>query len=1054
MQYVCRSCLLRLGQSWRIPTQQRPSRNLLPYTTSQANHIAISHNDGTAPGLHGDPARYETDPVLTNQKPSASEKMRVPREPRPSVNPQAYSFRKVLKPGVTESVLKKQRSSAWKNMRVPREPRPSVNPQTYSIRKFARPGTAEFLTKQRSNASGKMRFPREPHPSVNTQVYSFRKVLKSGITESVLAKERSSASEEMRISGRPHPSLDPQANSFRKVLLRLGTTESISTFTSQDKRVEFIKEIDTLETQPLQLFKVLRRFGEWELFQRERLESLSPKETRRNSISIFAAWKSIVKRFRPTAQQSRTPKGVRKTQVEWIRGCKTVEEMMESMSKIHDIPDRRERDRILLSLALEHAPDKADMLLECVFRDHMPRSTPYFYVVEDTLELLAMRLHGMESDEKGAYAVNLASLVISILKNTRNKIYFQINQATIYRIMNSLPPARLQAWFEELGAFGCTLHPFTELQFAARFAKLSSTKALSPEILQRLQEVGLLDINSPVGASICTSILTFKKEELTTMDGHIPTPADLFGLLRNIGLNPNVITYSAIIRGLCLRKDLKTALDVFEVMKHHGVQPDEFTYSILINGCKKCGDFPMLADLAVEACNANIRDPIVWNEVLHSVYTACLRERKTPRGPRRTALYPLNTMYSRLFDPSPIRPFITGRLTEMGEHMAPQVWFPEGLARITTDIPPLPPQDVLQPGSDTLAIMILGLVRYLPLPYDVVTFYSQYRELLKQGHPVAERLIRERGTFVHDIVLRNLMKWRGTLRVAIDIIQDMMKNTNKDMGSSGPPSGTVESNIADTNEKPDSTTLGEGVPSPVLKVPQASPMASQEEIAPAHIPIQHPAPSVYTWSILIHGFMKHKQPNQAKQCIDLMRQHGVEPNIVTWNTLAAGYAKMQEIPKAVEAMRLLETEGFKADDWTLRAFSYIKNKDKAIDLMEATVEANRAKQQQEYDFEQQLEQQEYHLDSPLLAKEDDEDDILDEELEARLSQLDPGTMSRDVSKKILEGLEETGTLISVSEEEENRRLIWARVRENGLDAMPTIKYTEASNLRQPTQKVR
>ncbi|KAF3761140.1 hypothetical protein M406DRAFT_268512 [Cryphonectria parasitica EP155] len=690
---------------------------------------------------------------------------------------------------------------------------------------------------------------------------------------------------------------------------------------------------------------------------------------------------------------------------------------------------RRRRDSQLISVALRFVPEKLRPLLECVIRTHEPPYTPEFYVVEDVLEILAMRMSVMEPSERPAVAADLALLVTNVLRSSRANTV-QINQATIVRILEALPEASIGPWYQQLRDTHCNLHTNTELQFASRLAKSPSTKKLSTQVLLGLTSAGTVDINSPVAASVCTSILTFRKEDLAALDGQSATPADLFGTLHSIGMVPDVVTYSAIMRALCLRGDLKAALDVFEVMKQHGVQPDAVTFSVLIHGCKMCGDFDTLSELTIQACFANIRDPIVWNDVLHALYISCLRARKDRQGPRRTALFALNSIYTRIFDPKPIRPFITKRLVEMGDFATLQSWVPENMTRIAAEVPPLPPQELVQPGSDTLAIMILGLIRSLPMPADVVIFYSHFRQMLAEGHPVAELMVRERGTFVHDVVLRNLIKWRGTLRIALDIIRDMVRDVGQDstseVGHSDSMSTTRQTSV-----------LGRRRP-----------------------PIRHPAPSVYTWSILMHGFMRHKQPEEAERVISLMREHGVEPNAVTWNTLAAGYAKMEKIPKAVDAMRRLETEGFQADDWTLRAFSYINHKAKAIKLMEATVEANKLKkmaleqqqqqQQQEYDQDMAFEEQwpaeqvpdqtqqddgaaDVDAETEEWQHSDDDEEALDEELETRLLQLDPAPVPENVSRKMLLEAQKMENIAPVNQGPQLAE--WARIRRDGLSAV-------------------
>lgn len=698
-----------------------------------------------------------------------------------------------------------------------------------------------------------------------------------------------------------------------------------STFAPQDMRLQFTKEFDKLEDESQQLTKVLNRFVKNEKQQRIRLQEMAAKKDWKNASSRFIAWKDALKDFNPDSPQP-MPKSIAELrQVSWIQRCNTPDEMTKTwpstapatMRKTH-----RDVSLALLSAAVRYVPDKVHMVLEAAISS--PYGLPYWYAVEDVLELLARRLRVIDDENIRILAAQkLAHILIRVLQ-LRGKAIIQFSQFTIQSILNELPTDSVESWYSQLFDAECKLHPFTEIQFASRLAKSSPTKALSAKVLLRLQEAKLLDINSPVAASVVTTILSFTKEEIAKLDGNAATPADLFSDLHAAGLTPNVITYTTIIRGLCLKEDLGTALDVLEVMQQHGVQPNEWTFSILLHGCRMRSDWTAFADVAVQACAANIRANVVWNEVLHGIYICFLRQFQEGR-PKRASLYAMNSFYSRIFDATPIRPFITGRLAEMGQHVGQQQYFPEPLRRLLVEIPALPPQQLNTPGADTVGILLLAIVRALPMPYDVVVFYSQYRQMLREGHPVARRMVQEKGSFIHDIVLRNLIRWPGTLRVALDIIQDMMRDS-KELAATGAQSSS--SNRAQPIQDSEVNTNADAQP-------------YSDPLSP---PIPHPAPSVYTWTILVHGFMRARQPQDAEYIMTLMRKNGIEPNRVTWNALAAGYAKMQKIPEAVKAMRRLESEGHEADDWTMRAFSYIGNKAKAIRMMESLVEANKAHQ--------------------------------------------------------------------------------------------------------------
>lgn len=851
----------------------------------------------------------------------------------------------------------------------------------------------------------------------------------------------------------------------------LPVPEIRSTFTPRDMRVQFVKAFDKLEEESQKLEQVLHRFARTEKHQRDRLRTISPERDYENTIARFAEWKSALKDFDPESKLPKPMSILEARHVKWIQNCTNLQEMLAGWPEFPAKMRKAHKDSslTLISAAVRHVPDKLHLVFEAALSS--PYGKPYWYVMEDVIELLAMRLRAIGLEEvKALAAQRLAEMVARVLSSQR-KGTVQFSQVTIRSILAALPTDVVEPWYRQLLEAECDLHPYTDVQFASRLAKSLPTKALSAQVLVRLQNANLLDINSPVAASVVTTILSFSKKDLEELDEHSATPADLFRDLHSSGLTPNVITYTTIIRGLCLKQDLRTALDVFEVMQQHGVQPNGWTYAILLHGCKMRSDWEAFADIAIQACNANVRETVVWNEVLHAVYACCL-EHGRDTEPRRVVLYSMNSIYSRIFDAIPVRPFITGRLAEMGEHAGQQHWFPAPLKRLIDEIPPLPPQEVLQPGPDTLSIMILGLVRTLPLPYDLAVFYSQYRQMLRQGHPVAKLMVQEKCSFIHDIVLRHLLKWPGTLRVALDIIKDMMSDIAREPGSTTGMEGP-SLNGADSVQQSEEGAL-------------ASTRSPSES---SRLPIPHPAPSIYTWTVLVHGFMGAKQPEDAEYIITLMRSNGIEPSLVTWNTLAAGYAKMQKIPEAVNAMRRLEAEGHEADDWTMRAFSYIGNKARAVELMEATVEANKVrKMAAEMQREEQegapvpdmwaVETQELAGQGPQKeaedrwphhdeeAREKHEDDFLDSELEARLDlgvdtyldtdvlgnvdNLEPDRLADKISKRMYRSLlSHKGVIRKLRESapvEESRddTEAWRKVKEHGLSAMPeSVRSTKA-----------
>lgn len=677
----------------------------------------------------------------------------------------------------------------------------------------------------------------------------------------------------------------------------------------------------------------------------------------------FISWKRLLKEI--SKPESKSPSSIELRILHDVLALDSAHSITTFLSYSSPEHKQKARNRILLYTTFRHAPEKGAMVLQAL----LSTSRLPFYMVEDSLSFLAYHLRQMEAGMKESCAQKLADLVVQTAQ-LGQKGYIRPPQNTIYSIMDALPPTQLEDWFHQLIAHELPLHKYTLLQFASRFAKMSATKDLSLDIWRDLCETKSLDINTPLGASLCTSLLAFEDDDLHAFDKNLATPAELFQCLLDLGLIPNVITYTTIIHSLCVKKDLQTAMEVFEVMKQHGVQPDKFTYSVMMNGFKSCGDFGTMLRFASNARDAGGQDAVVWNDMIHATFLACLREPRLPGGVRRARCVvwgPMNAIFARFFKPEPLRTLITGRFTDVRVFMEQHAFVPSRMQGAFHEIRQLHPQELIQPTSSTLSLMILGFVRHLPRPYDVVSFYDHFKNLLREGDPVAQMIVQEQGSIVHDVVLRSLIKWKGMLRIMLSIIRDMMT----DVGPAAvvPPPSSLQTfkqqisnsatNSATNNEDAsvdfeasepgaDTTAAADDITDArrgaAMREESAPPMAlsnASDDHGEARPPIRHPRPSVYTWSILTKAFMSNRLPQEAEHILKLMQVNGVKPNIVTWNTLAAGYAKLGNTKQAVETMRRLEGAGFKNDDWTMRAFSYISDKAGAIRLMEQKVEENK-----------------------------------------------------------------------------------------------------------------
>lgn len=985
MQYVCRSCLLRLGQPWRISARQRQLGQLLPPTTRRAIQSLGVPIDRGNPEPYDGRGHNNPLPASTTDRPVTAPGDRSSEEPNSSATSPKFHFRRVA-----HSFRKCEVEPEWFLFDTPSE----------SLQE-------------------------------DSQVVAIDEALDHDLQE-----EHGNMSQEDGVSTSILP-------------------------TSQQV------EVDPSSEQVVALPAPTRRDRNQLSFLRSKYIAANPKL----AIKEFKSWKKAFSGL--SDPQYTEPAPMELKMLNWLLIHENVETMRAVLHSHLPEKTKRERNRLLLYVALRFVPEKAPTVLEALCADTIPQS----YMIEDAFQFLAMRLRKLTPAEKQPLAVDLVELAVYIMEHS-TKQYIQLSQNTLYNILDALPAEKLAPWFNKLVETEHPLHTYTMLQFARRLSKRPETKLLSHDILRDLCGRNTLDINTPIGASLCSSILTFEEDDLLALDEDQVTPAELFQCILDLGLVPNVITYTAIIRDLCLKKELATALDVFEVMRQHGVDPDAYTYSVIINGCKSCGDFDTLIRFAVEARVSNIHDPYIWNDLIHATFLACLKEPRQKGGPRRPRFMvwgPMNAIFTRFFDPQPLRPLIAAQLTHICDWMELQGIIPTQVKGAFVELRPLPPKDVLQPSSATLGLMLMGFVRHLPRPYDVIIFYSHFRELLRQGHPTAELLVREQGSLIHDIVIRALLKWRGTLRVMLDIIRDMMRDVDP-VTAGKSPSRLAMPTSQPTEDSPQSLNgetplpdiapldfeteapfndLDEGVSSspfagsmsqsdegqPEMRdgaaLPDASPIVAGTEAPSSHPeevldnrtaepeasiadadtdpasskpeqaapPIRHPRPSVHTWSILLKAFMYNHLPGQAEQVIKLMQHHGVSPNLVTWNTLAASYAKLGRTKQAVEAMRRLEAAGYKSDDWTLRAFSYIHDKGRAIKMMEQTVEQNRLtkmamEQAEAEDQEKRRRNQQQLIEVEIRERRTKQERSPQDEILP--GQEDSGVLSDDVSREVYE----------------------------------------------------
>ncbi|XP_021602790.2 putative pentatricopeptide repeat-containing protein At1g12700, mitochondrial [Manihot esculenta] len=82
--------------------------------------------------------------------------------------------------------------------------------------------------------------------------------------------------------------------------------------------------------------------------------------------------------------------------------------------------------------------------------------------------------------------------------------------------------------------------------------------------------------------------------------GKINDAKELFSSLFEIGLQPDVYVYNAIMKGLCQQGLMDEAYKVFKDMEKVGCLPNNCCYNIIIQGFLKHEDLPKASELINE----------------------------------------------------------------------------------------------------------------------------------------------------------------------------------------------------------------------------------------------------------------------------------------------------------------------------------------------------------------------------------------------------------------------------------------------------------------------
>merc|ERR1719450_2023874 len=85
-------------------------------------------------------------------------------------------------------------------------------------------------------------------------------------------------------------------------------------------------------------------------------------------------------------------------------------------------------------------------------------------------------------------------------------------------------------------------------------------------------------------------------------------------------VQPDLITYSTLLKGYCQVGDLDKALQVAETIKACGLKCDELVYNTLIDGCVKANDLSAGVGLFAEMTQSGMMPSSITHSILVRLY--------------------------------------------------------------------------------------------------------------------------------------------------------------------------------------------------------------------------------------------------------------------------------------------------------------------------------------------------------------------------------------------------------------------------------------------------
>ena len=439
-------------------------------------------------------------------------------------------------------------------------------------------------------------------------------------------------------------------------------------------------------------------------------------------------------------------------------------------------------------------------------------SAPYPAKVADCLDIVVGHHLGNVHQLDVNTMPRILSLVHRILQERRTRA--PIHQRALRLLFQHADAFEAKRLFDALVEASVMSHSNTLLHIAKALASHGLAN-VAMDTLKKILRQGT-DVTSENVMKLCTTTLI----QTGSQPGGHRKATVLLGQLLEYGVQPNVITFNAVIRNAVRVGQLPAGKQIYEAMKADGIQPDVYTFSILISGAKRQSDWQLIDYLIYEMREMNIQpDAYLITDLLHTTYLFIHTQHH--KSPFQEMLARYEDWYS------------TATLRRLG-FLLPGA---ESLSVTRPDAPPV--------------LVSLMLSAYLKHCHDwkvLSMMYTRYRtEVAARNSSMSDVTTSAYmlNSFLHAFVLSS-----DTLPYATAIIEDML---NPSSGLSPP---TVHS----------WTILLNGY------MRHDQPQAAEKVV---DLMYEHgQPPNTHTWNLLIRGYARRQDIEGVASAVKRMKHEG------------------------------------------------------------------------------------------------------------------------------------------------------------------------------------